>query len=105
VAEACQITRDFRSLTFLTIRELPDLTDTHHRLQVHASRMRGVRIVEHDDNKGCKTTFQFMTPSEKSTQEVGTGLVGYLALAVIDHTKFSTTSARSCWKDIRMLRT
>ena len=43
--------------------------------------MRGVHIIEHDDNKGYKTTFQFTTPLEKSTREVGTE-VGYLLLTV-----------------------
>lgn len=34
--------------------------------------MRGMRIVEHDDSKGCKTTLQFVTPLEKSLQEAET---------------------------------
>lgn len=54
-----------------TVCKFSDLTDTHHHLRVHTTRMRGVRIVEHDDNKGCKTTFQFTTPLEKSAQEAG----------------------------------
>ncbi|KAF9653734.1 DUF647-domain-containing protein [Thelephora ganbajun] len=34
--------------------------------------MRGVHIVEHDDSRGCKTTFQFTTTLEKSGHKAGT---------------------------------
>jgi len=37
--------------------------------------MRGVRIVEHDDSKGCKTTLQFTTPFERSVHEAETEVV------------------------------
>lgn len=41
-----------------------------------------MHIVEHDDNKGRKTTVQFTTPLEKSAQEADTE-AGHLLLAVI----------------------
>jgi len=43
--------------------------------------MRGVRIVERDDNKGCKTTLQLTTPLEESAPEAGTE-VRHLTLVV-----------------------
>lgn len=46
--------------------------------------MHGVRIVERDDNKGCKTTLQLTTPLEKSALEAETEVRRHLTLAVSD---------------------
>ena len=77
--------------SWLSIVDLPlpavtawKFSQPHHHLRVRANRMRGVRIVEHDGNKGCKTTFQFMTSSEKSARETAETEVRYLALTVLD---------------------
>lgn len=60
-----------------------------------------MRIVEHDDNKGYKTTFQFTTSLEKSAQEADTE-VGCLLL-MAPSANFSTPF-RLCWKNIRTPR-
>jgi hypothetical protein len=48
------------------------LTVTRHLLGLYANRMRVVRIVEHDSNKGCKTTLQFTTHLKGSSREAET---------------------------------
>ena len=49
---------------FLTTHDTPSSSRAR-------DRMHGVRIVEHDDNKGRRTTFQFKLPFGKSASEAG----------------------------------
>lgn len=84
----------------LTAHDTP-LTIPHHLLRMRADQMGGMRIVEHDDDKGCKTTFQFKTPLEKSVQEVGTEVC---CLTVPDRRAQPPFHSRLWWKSTQMLR-
>lgn len=92
------VTFDRRSLPTLVRCQQPAIP--HHHPGVCTSRMRGVRIVEQDENKGCRTIFRFTASSEGSAQEAGPTEVSSFTFLVVDRqTQHPLT--RLCWKNIQ----
>ena len=79
------VTFDRRPSSCGRLHQFSQLTIPHHLPGMYKTTMRGVRIVEHDDSKGCKTTLEFTTPLERSVPEAETE-VYFLTLSISDLT-------------------